>query len=107
MKIRRTLVVLLTIGALGAGSAGVAGAAVKRKTPETADTCTIAKLDSATATHTATVTANGITATDDWEALILLCNNEAIPGKVSASTQLKLLGGKGAAHKTSGRVTGR
>lgn len=107
MKIQRTIAVLLTIGAIGAGSAGPADAATKRKAPKAAATCTIAKLDSATATHTATVTATGVTATDDWETVSMLCNNENVTGKVRAATQLKLVGAKGAANKTSGKVTGK
>ncbi len=37
----------------------------------------------------------------------MLCNNENVTGKVRAATQLKLVGAKGAANKTSGKVTGK
>ena len=112
MKIQRTIAVLLTIDALGAGSAGPVDAATKRKAPKAGVSCSIAKLDSATARHTAQynpkeLSVDGITATDDWETVSALCNNENIAGKVRATTQLKLVGAKGAANKTSGKVTGR
>ena len=89
MKIQRTIAVLLTVGAVAAGSAGAADAATKRKAPKAAATCTIAKLDSATARHTAQYNpkelgVDGITATDDWETVSMLCNNENVTGKVRA-----------------------
>ncbi len=109
MKIQRTIAVVLTIGALGAGSAGLADAATKRKAPKAGVTCKIAKLDSATARHTAVVSAGGVTATDNWEAVSALCTNENITewDLFRASTQLKLVGGKGGANRTSGKVTGK
>lgn len=112
MKTQRTIALLLTIGAVGAGSAGPADAVTKRKAPKAAVTCSIAKLDSATARHTAQynpkeIGIDGITATDDWETVSARCNNENITGKFSASTTLKLVGGKGGANKTSGKVTGK
>ena len=70
MKIQRTIAVLLTVGAVAAGSAGPADAATKRKAPKAAASCSIARLDSATARHTAQynpkeLSVEGITATDD------------------------------------------
>jgi LytS/YehU family sensor histidine kinase len=112
MKIQRTIAVLLAVGALALGSAGPADAATKRKAPKAGVTCSIARLDSATARHTAQYNpkelgVEGITATDDWETVSMLCNNENVTGKVRAATQLKLVGAKGAANKTSGKVTGK
>ena len=53
MRFRRTIV-LFTAGLLAFGGVGQSNSATKPKTPKSGTACKIAKLDSATARHTAT-----------------------------------------------------